>query len=74
MTNQEQAFMTAYSRCVAVASRCDVEYFLANKERAQNVDYYEEKKIADETEYWSHIEDAWLMWLEAIDFAKETTK
>jgi hypothetical protein len=74
MTNQEQAFIKAYSRCVAVASRCDVEYFLANKERAQGADYYEEKKIADEIEYWSHIEDAWLMWLEAIDFAKEATE
>jgi len=70
---KEEAFLNAYSRCVAVAPRCDIEYFLENKELAQGVDYYEEKKIADAIEYWSHIEDAWLMWLEAIDYTKETT-
>jgi len=36
------------------------------------LDYYEAKKIADFTEYWSHIEDAWLMWLDAIEYAKPT--
>jgi hypothetical protein len=72
MTNQEQAFIKAYRRCVGSASDDDLQYFLANKERAQDVDYYEEKKIANEIEYWSHIEDAWLMWLEAIEHAKPT--
>jgi hypothetical protein len=70
---KEQAFMKAYRRCVAMAEPADIVYFLENKDRAQDVDYYEEKKIADQIEYWSHIEDAWLMWLEAMDYAKETT-
>jgi hypothetical protein len=69
-THMEKAFMRSYASCVAVASKCDVEYFLENKDRAQGVDYYEEKKIADEIEYWSHIEDAWLMWLDAIQYAR----
>lgn len=71
---KEQAFIKAYRRCVGSAPDEDLQYFLANKDKAQAADYYEEKKIADEIEYWSHIEDAWLMWLEAIDFAKEATE
>ena len=70
---KEEAFIKAYKRCVACAPEADLYYFLENKDEAQNADYHEEKRIAGETEYWSHIEDAWLMWLEAIDFAKETT-
>jgi hypothetical protein len=71
---KEEAFIKAYRRCVGSASNEDLQYFLDNKDRAQGADYYEEKKIADETEYWSHIEDAWLMWLEAIDYTKEATE
>jgi hypothetical protein len=72
-TQQEIAFMKAYSRCVAMADPADIIYFLENKDKADGLDYYEAKKIADFTEYWSHIEDAWLMWLDAIKYAKETT-
>jgi hypothetical protein len=72
-TQQEYAFMKSYSRCVAMADPADIIYFLENKDKADGLDYYEAKKIADFTEYWSHIEDAWLMWLDAIEYAKETT-
>jgi hypothetical protein len=71
-TQQEIAFMKAYRRCVAVADPADIVYFLENKTRVQDVDYEEEEKITNAIQFWSHIEDAWLMWCEAIDYAKET--
>ena len=72
-TDEEQAFVRAYQSNVAVASLSDVLYFLANKEKVQDVDYEEEQKIVDCASYWSHIEDAWLMWRDAMNYAKETT-
>jgi len=69
-THKEKAFMRAYSSIVAMASSDDVLYFLEHKEKADDASYYEAKKITNETEYWSHIEDAWLMWLDAIQYAR----
>ena len=69
-THREKAFMKSYASCVAMASSDDVLYFLENKEKADDASYYEAKKITNETEYWSHIEDAWLMWLDAIAYAR----
>ena len=73
-TDMEQAFVSAYRRNVAVANLSDLLYFLANKDRVQDVEYEEEEKIINAIQYWSNIEDAWLMWLDAMDYAKEVTK
>ena len=74
MTNQEQAFMRAYGKCMATAPDHEVEYFFANKDKAQVGDFKQQQFVRDGAMYWGHIEDAWLLWLEAIDFAKEATK
>ncbi len=64
MTN-EQAFIKAYNKCMAVAPDDELEYFFKNKDKAQQGTYKEQQFVRDGALYWGHIEDAWLLWLEA---------
>ena len=63
-THMEQAFVRAYRRNVAVASLSDLLYFLANKTDTPD-------EVSEQLDTWANIEDAWLMWLDAMDYAKE---
>jgi hypothetical protein len=72
-TNQEKAFYKAYRLCVGMADCASIQYYFDNKELAQ-VGTYEQQREVRDMEYWSHIEDCWLLWLEAIEYAKETTE
>ena len=66
-THEEQAFIRSYRRNVAVANLSDLLYFLANKEDTPD-------EISEQLDTWSNIEDAWLMWCDAIEYTKETTE
>ena len=72
MTNQQRAFMKAYGKCMATAPDDEVEYFFANMDKAQEGDFEQQQFVRDGAMYWGHIEDAWLLWLEAINYTKET--
>ena len=63
-TDMEQAFVRAYRRNVAVANLSDLLYFLANKTDTPD-------EVSEQLDTWANIEDAWLMWLDAMDYAKE---
>jgi hypothetical protein len=64
-TDEEQAFIRAYRRNVAIGTLSHLLYFLANKEDATEA-------VVDQIHSWSNIEDAWLMWRDAIEYTKET--
>lgn len=70
-TNQEKAFYKAYRLCVGMADTNHVQYYFDNKELANNGTYEEQNAVIEGCEYWSHIEDAWLLWLEAIEYANK---
>jgi hypothetical protein len=71
LTHQEKAFINAYRLCVGSALNSHIEYYFSNRERVQLCDYKEERLIMDGCEYWSHIEDFYLLWREAIEFANK---
>lgn len=66
-THEEQAFIRAYKRNVAIASLSSLLYFLANKDNATDT-------VVDQISTWSNIEDSWLMWKDAIEYTKGATK
>ena len=66
-THKEQAFIRAYRRNVGIATLSDLIYFLANKEDTPD-------EVSEQIHTWVSIEDAWLMWLDAIDYTKEKTE
>jgi hypothetical protein len=66
-THEEQAFIRSYRSNVAVANLSELLYFLAHKEDAADI-------ITEQIHTWSNIEDAWLMWCDAINYTKETTE
>jgi hypothetical protein len=70
MNLQQQAFIKAYGKCMAVAPDYELEYFFENKEKAQEGDFKQQQFVRDGAMYWGHIEDAWLLWLEAIEYAR----
>ena len=63
MTDMEQAFIRAYRRNVATANMSDLLYFLANKNDAPD-------EVSEQLDTWANIEDAWLMWLDGMDYAR----
>jgi len=71
MNNEQKAFMDAYGKCMAVAPDHEIEYFFANKDKTQDGTFKDQQAVRDAIVYWGHIEDAWLLWLEAIEYAKE---
>ena len=72
MTPQQQAFINAYRLCMGNAPTHEIEYFLEHKEKAQEGDFREQQLVREGAEYWNNIEDAWELWLQAIDYAKPT--
>jgi hypothetical protein len=62
-TAEDEAFIKAYKRCVAVGTEEDVRHFLRPTNKYVMPDYI-----------FTAIEDAWLLWDEALKFAKEKTK
>ena len=69
-THQEKAFMAAYRLCMGNAPRNELEYYFQNQEKAQLGSSAEQQAIIEELESWSRIEDAWLLWHEAIEYAR----
>lgn len=59
-THKEKAFMRAYSSIVAMATLDNVLYFLEHKEDPPE----------DTPWWWVSVEDAYLMWLDAINYAR----
>jgi len=68
MNNEQQAFMQAYGKCMAVAPDHEVEYFFEYKDKTQVGTFREQQLIREGITYWGHIEDAWLLWQEARKF------
>jgi hypothetical protein len=63
-THMEKAFMESYRSNVAIASVDEVLFFLQNKEDAPD-------SVRDEMfSEWVSIEDAYLVWLDAIAYAR----
>ena len=63
-THMEKAFMKSYRSNVAIASVDEVLFFLQNKEDAPD-------SVRDEMfSEWVSIEDAYLVWLDAIQYAR----
>ena len=69
-TEEEKSFMKAYRLCMGNASQNELEYYFQFKELAQIGTSQDQRKVTDEYEAWSRIEDAWLLWHEAIQYAK----
>ena len=63
--NEKEAFIEAYDNNVSVAPREVVEKFVAMMDH-QNDKFYKEF-----SEYYTSITDAWGVWKDAIEFAKE---
>jgi hypothetical protein len=72
MNAEQQAFMKAYGKCMSVANDEEIKYFFENKDKTQVGAYKEQQAVRDGITYWGHIEDAWLLWIEAINYTKET--
>jgi hypothetical protein len=59
-TSEDMAFMKSYLRCVAVGTREDVMHFLRPTNKYVMPDYIFES-----------IENAWLVWQDALSFARK---
>lgn len=69
-THKEKAFIKAYRLCIGTAPTHELEYFLEHREKAQEGDFREQQLVREGAEYWNNIEDAWELWLQAIDYAR----
>lgn len=69
-THKEKAFIKAYRLCIGTAPTHELEYFLEYREKAQEGDFREQQLVREGAEYWNNIEDAWELWLQAIDYAR----
>ena len=59
-TSEDMAFMKSYLRCVAVGTREDVMHFLRPTNKYVMPDYI-----------FGSIENAWLVWQDALSFARK---
>ena len=71
LTHEEKTFMKAYRLCVGTASDTSLIYFLSMKDKVNELEYSEQQSVYEYSEYWSHIEDFWLLWREAIEYANK---
>jgi hypothetical protein len=69
LTHEEKAFYKAYRLCVGTASHNSLIHFLSMKDKLNDLEYSEQQAIYEYSEYWSHIEDFWLLWQEAKEYA-----
>jgi hypothetical protein len=60
LTSEDIAFMKSYLRCVAVGTREDVMHFLRPTNKYVMPDYI-----------FGSIENAWLVWQDALSFARK---
>jgi len=74
MTNEQKAFIKAYRLCMGNAPTHELEYFFEYRDKAQEGDFREQQLVREGAEYWNSIEDAWELWLQAIEYTKETTE
>jgi len=74
MTSEQQAFIKAYRLCMGNAPTHEIEYFFEYREKAQEGDFRDQQLVREGAEYWNSIEDAWELWLQAIEYTKETTE
>jgi hypothetical protein len=59
-TSEDMAFMKSYLRCVAVGTREDVMHFMRPTNKYVMPDYI-----------FGSIENAWLVWQDALSFARK---
>jgi hypothetical protein len=74
MTNEQQAFIKAYRLCMGNAPTHEIEYFFEYRDKAQEGSFRDQQLVREGAEYWNSIEDAWELWLQAIEYTKETTE
>ena len=60
LTSEDMAFMKSYLRCVAVGTREDVIHFMRPTNKYVMPDYI-----------FGSIENAWLVWQDALSFARK---
>jgi hypothetical protein len=73
LTPEQQTFMDAYGKCMAVAPDHEIEYFFEHKDKTQVGTFREQQLVREGITCWGHIEDAWLLWQEAHKSKKETS-
>jgi hypothetical protein len=71
MNTQQQAFIEAYRLCIGNAPTHELEYFFQYKDKAQEGDFRDQQLVREGAEYWNGIEDAWELWLQAMQYAQE---
>jgi hypothetical protein len=71
MTNEQKAFIEAYRLCMGNAPIHQLEYFFEYMDKAQEGDFRDQQLVREGAEYWNSIEDAWELWQQAIEYAKD---
>ena len=72
LTHEQNQFLKAYRLCMGSAPNYEIEYFFEYKEKIQQLtNSRDEELIRDGAVYWTHIEDAWLLWCEAVEYARK---
>ncbi len=49
----------------------ELEYFFEYMDKAQGGDFRDQQLVREGAEYWNSIEDAWELWLQAIEYTKD---
>lgn len=72
LTHEQNEFRKAYRLCMGSAPDEDINYFFEHKDIIETLnDYRQEHLMREGAEYWTHIEDAWLLWCEAVEYARK---
>lgn len=71
LTHQEKAFIKAFRLCFGSAEMYQLEYYFEYRKLAQLASNKEQQLITEGIDNWSNIEDAWLLWREAIEYANK---
>jgi hypothetical protein len=71
MTKEQKAFIKAYRLCMGNAPTYELEYFFEYMDKAQGGDFRDQQLVREGAEYWNSIEDAWELWLQAIEYTKD---
>lgn len=71
LTHEEKAFIKAFRICFGSAEMYELEYYLEHRELSKVTSAREERLITEGIDNWSNIEDAWLLWREAIEYANK---
>ena len=72
LTHEQNEFRKAYRLCIGSAPDKNIYYFFEHKDIIETLnDYHQENLMREGAEYWTHIEDAWLLWCEAVQYARK---